>query len=127
LLEVIEALEGPVSLTGEARRKGIVTQATCERIVVETPGGEADTYNLAIARIALATNAEHFIFADCDIVPFVSDTEHDTTPFLEDAADVGYPASVQVQDGTIVTAYYCDRIPAHQRYHMGIARWRIDE
>jgi len=26
LLEVIEALEGPVSLTGEARRKGIVVQ-----------------------------------------------------------------------------------------------------
>jgi hypothetical protein len=46
---------------------------------------------------------------------------------LEDATDVGYPASVQVEDGTIVTAYYCNRISAHQRYHMGIVRWRIDE
>jgi DNA-directed RNA polymerase subunit beta len=30
-----------------ARRKGIVTQASCERIVVETPAGETDTYNLS--------------------------------------------------------------------------------
>lgn len=38
--------------------------------------------------------------------------------------DGGYPASVQLADGTIVTAYYCQRIPAHQRYHMGVVLWR---
>jgi hypothetical protein len=46
---------------------------------------------------------------------------------LEDATDVGYPASVQVPDGTIVTAYYCNGIPTHQRYHMGVVRWRAEE
>jgi hypothetical protein len=45
---------------------------------------------------------------------------------LAGAADVGYPASVQTEDGTIVTAYYADRIAAHQRYHMGVVRWSID-
>ena len=38
--------------------------------------------------------------------------------------DGGYPASVQLEDGTIVTAYYCQRIPDHQRYHMGVVRWK---
>jgi hypothetical protein len=39
--------------------------------------------------------------------------------------DGGYPSSVQLKDGTIVTAYYCQRIPMHQRYHMGVVRWRV--
>ena len=39
--------------------------------------------------------------------------------------DGGYPSSVQLANGTIVTAYYCQRIPMHQRYHMGVVRWRI--
>ena len=46
---------------------------------------------------------------------------------LENAADGGYPSSVQMPDGTIVTAYYCIGIPTHQRYHMGVARWTLDE
>ena len=41
--------------------------------------------------------------------------------------DCGYPSSVEVNDGTIVTAYYCEGIPAHQRYHMGVVRWKPDE
>lgn len=45
---------------------------------------------------------------------------------LEDATDGGYPASVQVADGTVVTAYYCNHIPPHQRYHMGVLRWQIE-
>jgi hypothetical protein len=43
---------------------------------------------------------------------------------LEDAQDVGYPASVQAPDGTIITACYCNGIPTHRRYHMGVVRWR---
>jgi len=39
--------------------------------------------------------------------------------------DGGYPASVQLEDGTIVTAYYCDANKNHPRYHMGVARWRL--
>ena len=43
------------------------------------------------------------------------------------ATDGGYPSSVQVQDGTVVTAYYANRVPSHNRYHMGVIRWRMDE
>jgi hypothetical protein len=39
--------------------------------------------------------------------------------------DAGYPANVQVSDGTIVTAYYCKGVSAHQRYHVGVVRWRL--
>ena len=46
--------------------------------------------------------------------------------------DCGYPSSVQLDDGIIVTAYYfgpkqpewtAHGLPWHQRYHMGVARW----
>ena len=50
--------------------------------------------------------------------------------------DCGYPSSVELNDGTIVTAYYGGpreqghpkdapySFPWHQRYHMGVCRWR---
>ena len=44
----------------------------------------------------------------------------------EGATDGGYPASSQREDGTIVTVFYCNRIPDHHRYHMGVARWLAD-
>ena len=53
--------------------------------------------------------------------------------------DCGYPSSVELEDGTLVTAYYAGArthpnfrhtcphaLPWHQRYHMGICRWRPD-
>jgi hypothetical protein len=46
---------------------------------------------------------------------------------LDDATDGGYPSSVQLTDGTLVTAYYANWVKAHRRYHMGIVRWRADE
>jgi photosystem II stability/assembly factor-like uncharacterized protein len=48
--------------------------------------------------------------------------------------DCGYPSSVQLDDGAIVTAYYfgpkrpewaAHGLPWHQRYHMGVARWDL--
>jgi hypothetical protein len=45
---------------------------------------------------------------------------------FETATDGGYPSSVQLTDGTIVTAYYANRIAAHDRYHMGVVRWQAD-
>ncbi len=48
--------------------------------------------------------------------------------------DSGYPSSVQLDDGSIVTAYYfgpkkpefaAHALPWHQRYHMGIAKWDL--
>lgn len=44
-----------------------------------------------------------------------------------DRVDCGYPASVQLEDNTIVTAYYVAGIPQHQRYHMGVVRWQQDD
>lgn len=45
---------------------------------------------------------------------------------LEGSTDGGYPSTVQVEGGTLVTAYYSNGIPWHQRYHMGVVRWRPD-
>lgn len=42
---------------------------------------------------------------------------------LKGATDGGYPSSVQLADGTIVTAYYASGITTHMRYHMGVVRW----
>jgi len=48
--------------------------------------------------------------------------------------DCGYPSSVQLDDGSILTAYYfgpkrpewaAHGLPWHQRYHMGVAKWNL--
>lgn len=39
--------------------------------------------------------------------------------------DGGYPSTVQLADGTFVTAYYSRGIPSHQRYHVGVVRWQL--
>ena len=44
---------------------------------------------------------------------------------LEKTGDMGYPSSVQLGDGTIVTAYYADGIDQHTRYHCGVVRWKL--
>lgn len=46
---------------------------------------------------------------------------------FEIATDGGYPGSVQLDDGTIVTAYYANKVPYHNRYHMGVVRWKTNE
>lgn len=38
-------------------------------------------------------------------------------------SDCGYPSSVQLKDGKIVSAYYSKRAPECDRYHMGTAIW----
>jgi len=37
--------------------------------------------------------------------------------------DGGYPSSVQLVDGRILTAYYARRVQSHDRYHMGAVVW----
>lgn len=37
--------------------------------------------------------------------------------------DGGYPSSVQLLDGRVVTAYYASEIEGHNRYHMGVVVW----
>jgi hypothetical protein len=39
--------------------------------------------------------------------------------------DGGYPSTVVLADGTLVTAYYTRGVPAHQRYHVGVVRWTL--
>lgn len=39
-------------------------------------------------------------------------------------ADCGYPSSVQLDDGAIVTAWYAKESPEHSGYHMGASVWR---
>jgi len=34
-----------------------------------------------------------------------------------------WPNLTLMPDGSI-TAYYCERVPMHQRYHMGVVLWR---
>ena len=43
-----------------------------------------------------------------------------------DEGDLGYPSTVQLGDGTLVTAYYADQIAQHARYHMGVVRWTVE-
>lgn len=50
-----------------------------------------------------------------------SEFQHSPPP----PSDGGYPSSVQLSDGTVVTAYYSRGVPAHQRYHVGVVRWRL--
>lgn len=54
---------------------------------------------------------------------------------IPERTDCGYPSSVQVEDGTIVTAYYMgpkmtpvclpNGAPWNKSYHMGVARWSL--
>jgi len=37
--------------------------------------------------------------------------------------DGGYPSSVQLPDGQVLTAYYASQIAGHARYHMGVVTW----
>ncbi len=43
-------------------------------------------------------------------------------------SDGGYPSSVQLGDGRIVTVWYSSGVPGvHERYHMGAAVWSLPE
>jgi hypothetical protein len=39
--------------------------------------------------------------------------------------DGGYPSTVVLADGTLVTAYYTRGIMSHNRYHVGVVRWKM--
>lgn len=39
--------------------------------------------------------------------------------------DSGYPASVQLSNGKIMTAYYSAGVASHRRYHMGTVIWSL--
>ena len=39
--------------------------------------------------------------------------------------DHGYPSTVVLADGTLVTVYYSRGMPSHHRYHVGVVRWKL--
>lgn len=41
--------------------------------------------------------------------------------------DLGYPAAVQLPDGRIMVAYYSGGIQQHDRYHMGVVNFLLEE
>jgi hypothetical protein len=41
--------------------------------------------------------------------------------------DLGYPSSVRLPDGHILTAYYAQKGPGYEGYHMGVVVWRLPE
>ncbi len=40
-------------------------------------------------------------------------------------SDMGYPSTIQLDDGTLVTAYYTSKDVHHDRYHIGIIKWSL--
>ena len=44
-----------------------------------------------------------------------------------ESGDSGYPTSVQLSNGKILTAYYSAGVAPHQRYHMGSVIWNLPE
>lgn len=56
------------------------------------------------------------------LVDLEGSSEFQRTP--PPSSDGGYPSTVQTGDGTFTTAYYTRGVSAHQRYHMGVVRWR---
>ncbi len=41
------------------------------------------------------------------------------------SGDCGYPSSVQLADGRVVTAYYSKSAPEYDGYHLGVAVWTV--
>jgi hypothetical protein len=42
---------------------------------------------------------------------------------LDFTGDGGYPSSVQLPDGNVLTVYYAAAIAGHERYHLGVVTW----
>jgi hypothetical protein len=41
-----------------------------------------------------------------------------------DKGDCGYPSSVQLADGSIITAWYSNNSPGHKGYQLGVSVWK---
>lgn len=48
----------------------------------------------------------------------------DPARLLDFSGDGGYPSSVQLADGSVLTAYYARTVPIHDGYHMGTVLWK---
>ena len=41
------------------------------------------------------------------------------------SGDCGYPSTIQLDDGALVTAYYAKEAEYHYNYHMAVLRWKL--
>jgi hypothetical protein len=102
-------LEGPVSMGGQ--HPAHLLNLADERVLL-TYGDRRDGHQGIEARIS--ADAGHSWSVPVRLVEL-------------EPGDLGYPATVQGDDGALVTAWYCSGVAAHQRYHMGTAVWALDE
>jgi len=109
--------EGPLTLNGQ--HPADLTRLPDGRILLSYGVRNPGLWGVAV-RIGDAMGRNWS--APLMLVDFKMSTDH---PELADPRrDGGYPSTVALADGTLVTAYYTRGIPAHQRYHMGVVRWR---
>ena len=57
------------------------------------------------------------------------DTWSDPFVLVDDGLvrDLGYPSTIQLDDDSLLTAYYAKETRAHHSYHMGVVRWNLVE
>lgn len=109
--------EGPLSLNGQ--HPADFTRLGDGRILLSYGVRNPGLWGVAV-RLGDVTGRKWS--APMMLVDFETSSDH---PQLADPRrDGGYPSTVALADGTLVTAYYTRGIPAHYRYHMGVVRWK---
>ena len=94
-----------MKLTGEARHPGHITRLADGRLLVSYGNrAEPKGIDVRLSHDEGRTGSEPLRVADFQ-------------------GDGGYPSSVQLPDGQVLTAFYAQRTPGHPRYHMGVVRW----
>lgn len=94
-----------MKLTGEARHPGHITRLADGRLLVSYGNrAEPKGVDVRLSDDEGRTWSEPLRVADFQ-------------------GDGGYPSSVQLPDGQVLTAFYAQRTPGHPRYHMGVVRW----
>ncbi len=60
-----------------------------------------------------------------NVIDFEGSTDEQMEPHPH--RDGGYPSTVVLPDGSLLTAYYCRGIPAHNRYHVGVVKRAVGQ
>lgn len=63
--------------------------------------------------------------APLTLVDFEGSTDEPNRPAPR--RDGGYPSTVVLSDGMLVTAYYSKGVASHHRYHVGVVRWKLPD
>ncbi|HRE83617.1 MAG TPA: sialidase family protein [Opitutaceae bacterium] len=63
--------------------------------------------------------------APMTLVDFEGSTDEPNRPAPR--RDGGYPSTVALSDGMLVTAYYSKGVASHHRYHVGVVRWKLPD